>query len=553
MALAVAVDPSIKADGRVTPLQIFQRAIYQRLSGSGVSFKDLVAWALGNYKSDNISLVPGIVDQNGFIHDGYRNVVLAAAVVTEVESFANVIKCENAIPAVSIMLSHLRSSVPSRARRPPNFEAELKRFCLNEPQIANKHYPIYLQGLVAETFRQVRDEAPADAVRGRCMRLISDRASNGRMGNGQEDLIWWDVSDALSEVWDPRLRQAQRDRFSPQSGYFTYIQRCEIEVGSNSIPKRTDQAKPVLPFYRTRVNVGPCWVANYLVTNEVFLEFWDHPERNRHFKATGGQWLRRHPGLMREIERSFDISARRCFWKELSEQEAVAVSGIRAEARSPLELAREKALRSEGQVALWDPMQADDRFNARGKPVVGVNWWEAMAFCDWWTKHKLPNAGFPLGSRANLLTDWEWEALRRMFYEPSDLPDQEAYEPNRYPAHTRDSTLSTTGGRVGNPMRPFHVGLALAPNGDGPTDMVGNVWEWTRSRVFGMITLSEKVNGDFGPTAWEDGDPHDERTACHPSRDRTDELNDLFYRTTRGGSFFSKDEQAAWNSGLSIV
>jgi formylglycine-generating enzyme required for sulfatase activity len=543
VALAVASDATIQTDGSSTPLQIFVTAIQKRLYDSGVTFSELVECALDGIPSETLN-VPGIISEGNFIHDGYRNVVLAAAFVTEDRDFISVIKCQNAIPAVRIILSHLRSS-----RRPQDdplpFEAELRQFAIEGSQVENQFYPIYIRGLIADTYRQLKDEEPAEVLRRYCIELILDR--NSGKGLADDSSVWWDVSDALSAVGDPRLRQAQHQKYGPASGYFTHFATTAVEIGTSFIPKRTDNAKPVLPFKRTRVSVGPFWVANYLVTNETFLEFWDHPERDSFFRATGGQWLRREPALIRQIEAAFDTSASRCFWKELVEQEAVAVSGIRSEGRSPLDLARKKALRAEEMVPLWDPVQADDRFSARGKPVVGVNWWEAMAFCDWWTRHKLPNSGFPLGCRANLLTDWEWEAIRRLCYDPLDLPDLDAYPTNRHPAHTRTATASFTGARIGNVMRPLHVGLVPSPYGSGPTDMVGNVWEWTRSRVFGKIAISEQTSGDFGKTVWLDGDQTNEQTPLALGRDVVDDNYDLSYRSVRGGSFFSRDEQAAWH------
>jgi formylglycine-generating enzyme required for sulfatase activity len=77
--------------------------------------------------------------------------------------------------------------------------------------------------------------------------------------------------------------------------------------------------------------------------------------------------------------------------------------------------------------------------------------------------------------------------------------------------------------------------------------MVGNVWEWTRSRVFGRIVSSAQADDRFGPTAWDDSDKEAEQTPVHPLRDVVDAHDDLSYRATRGGSFFSIDEQAAWH------
>lgn len=312
---------------------------------------------------------------------------------------------------------------------------------------------------------------------------------------------------------------------------------------------REDDVKPVLSFARSSVDVGPLWVANYLVTNEQYRDFWSSRSVGDYFAHTGGQWYRQEPELMAQIERSFDTVAPRCFWLDIKEQHQVALS---AGAMSILDVARARALRSD-RVKLWDPTLADPRFSARGNPVVGVNWWEAMAFCAWWTEVRLPESDFPEGSKAALLTDWEWEAVRRLFYDP-DLEDHPVYEEPRYPAHLR-RVGRVRGGRrerVTNVMRPLHVGLSPVPHGPGPRDMVGNVWEFTRSRVFARIVDGEEQEGNkkdlrYNDTLWDDVDPVAEQTPLHPDRDVTTALGDLSYRALRGGSFFSIDSQAAWH------
>ncbi|QGZ96623.1 formylglycine-generating enzyme family protein [Terricaulis silvestris] len=549
-ARAISMDESMSIDGSFTPLQVFQRSIEQRVSELGGSFADLVQCALGNLDADRTPNLAGIIGENGFVHDGYRNVLLASAVVTRGERFENVVKCQNVIPAIEIILSHMKSLRRARGEvLKERFELDLRDFVMGDQQIAQAHYPIFIQGRVADAFRRLRDEAPADVLRERCMRMIEKRSAPGGVETTDEGSLLWDISDALSDVGDPRLKRAARAKFGPESGYFVAVPKTTIEIGSDHVPVRADSAKPVLPFRREGVEVGPLWVAKFLVTNELFLEFWDSEGRKKHYKATARQWIREDAALREEIARSFDVTATRCFWKETRDQDALVLSGASSAIPTPLQLARKRALapNDPAQVALWDPTQTDERFSAKGKPVVGVNWWEAMAFCDWWTSAKLPDTGFPPGSTAGLLTDWEWEAVRRFYYEAEGSVDAPAFPAGRFPAHTRMAMTSAQGGRVHNVLRPLHVGLSLAPKSEGPTDMVGNVWEWTRSRVFGRIVTAAEENADFGPTAWDDVDAQGEQTPRHPLRDVVNEDNDLSYRAVRGGSFFSRDEQAAWN------
>jgi formylglycine-generating enzyme required for sulfatase activity len=548
-ARAIAKDPSISAVG-LTPLEIFQRSMDQLVLEFGASFDDLLQCALGKVDADQTPNLAGIVTEQGFVHDGYRNVLLASAVVARGEKFSSIVTCPNALPALEIILSHMKSLKRTRGEAlKEKFELELRDFVMTEPSVAHTHYPIYIQGRIADTFRRLRDEIPAETLRGRCMRLIEKRAEQGRFDDTDEGSLLWDISDALSDVGDPRLKMASRACYSQDSGFFVRVPSTVVEIGSRHIPRRADDAKPVLPYRRSTVEIGPFWVGKFLVTNELFLEFWDSASRKVHYRATAEQWISNDQKLREEIAHAFDVAATRCFWKETRDQDVIAFSGASTAIPTPLQLARKRALtpNDPSLVALWDPTQTDERFSGRGKPVVGVNWWEAMAFCDWWTATKLPSAGFPAGSTASLLTDWEWEAVRRMYYEGTDAQDEPEYVANRFPAHTRAAASAGQAGRVQNILRPLHVGLSLAPTVSGPTDMVGNVWEWTRSRVFGQIVHSEYGNEQFGPTAWDDVDVEGEQTPRHGQRDIVSDKNDLTYRAVRGGSFFSRDEQAAWN------
>jgi formylglycine-generating enzyme required for sulfatase activity len=523
--------------GRDSPLELFRTSLERRIGRQGV-FNELVDCALERRLPDETAPVSGIVDSTGFHHDGYRNVILAIAVITGQESFATVVNAPNILPAVQILLDHVEHR---RQGRDPGVEdplaGELRDYVVAPPdqQAAAR---LYIRGLIASSYRRLGDDNPAAELRAELMSRCAEQLVSPL---SQRSLA--ELSDALSLIGDPRLQAIRRSHYSLDSEYFTFVDRQRITIGSAAIPTRLDDAKPVLPYITTEVEVGPLWVANYLVTNAQFAEFWSDRRRADYFSGTGARWFRAEPELLDRVGEAFDVAATRCFWKETAEEARIAVEGAEAAYVSILDVARQRALRSD-RIKLWDPNQADVRFSAKENPVVGINWWEADAFCAWWTDRYLDGAA-PYVVRADLLTDWEWEAVRRIYYE-GPHEDRSRYESGRYMAHLRRQSATRWSGR--RPvMRPIHVGLIPAPTGSGPTDMVGNVWEWTRSRVFGRIDAAEHDEGRYGPTAWTNGDADAERMPLHPERDAPDGGDELTYRATRGASFFSMDEQAAWH------
>jgi formylglycine-generating enzyme required for sulfatase activity len=104
----------------------------------------------------------------------------------------------------------------------------------------------------------------------------------------------------------------------------------------------------------------------------------------------------------------------------------------------------------------WD----DSRFNGRNQPVVGVNWYEAMAYAAWLSRvtgkaHRLPSEA-----------EWEWVARRNTRRYP-------------WPGDWDAGRCNWSGSRLN---RPAPIGVF--PHGatpDGLHDLAGNVLEWTSS------------------------------------------------------------------------
>jgi hypothetical protein len=96
-------------------------------------------------------------------------------------------------------------------------------------------------------------------------------------------------------------------------------------------------------------------------------------------------------------------------------------------------------------------------------PVVGVTWWDAEMFARW--------------SGSRLLTEWEWEyACRAESVDSNGEPSVYYWEND--PSGQMISRYAWMDDNSGSKTYP--VG-SLNPNALGLYDMLGNVWEWTKS------------------------------------------------------------------------
>lgn len=112
----------------------------------------------------------------------------------------------------------------------------------------------------------------------------------------------------------------------------------------------------------------------------------------------------------------------------------------------------------------------DKNLNAPNQPVVGVTWFDAVAFCQWLTKvtgilHKLPS-------------EEQWEAAARggLVSQPYPWGAELPGAGKVFRANLKNDRTARDGFLFSAPVGSF------PPNGYGLFDMAGNVSEWCQDR-----------------------------------------------------------------------
>jgi formylglycine-generating enzyme required for sulfatase activity len=174
--------------------------------------------------------------------------------------------------------------------------------------------------------------------------------------------------------------------------------------------------------------------------------------------------------------------------------------------RYPVTVAQFRAFVEASAFAVSD---ADALRDPDNRPVRRVDWYEALAYCDWLTQTlaTAPSLGDSeiaqlvrgAGRRVALPSDLEWEKAARGGWSDAVFSWGDNRDPNL--ANYVDTEIGDTS-----------VAGCFPPNGFGLSDMIGNVWEWTRSAMLPYLY-----------------DPNDER------RGAVEAYNAL--RVARGGSW----------------
>ena len=150
--------------------------------------------------------------------------------------------------------------------------------------------------------------------------------------------------------------------------------------------------------------------------------------------------------------------------------------------------------------------------------MVGISWYEAMAYCAWLTEQGWDKGKILTGEDVRLPTEAEWEKAAR----GPALNSGQAADGRLYPwgdewDETKCNTAESQFGET-SPVGMYPAGAGAY----GCLDMAGNVWEWTTS-LWGEDLTKRSFKYPYDPT---DG------------REDLEAGTDVL-RVVRGGSWFT--------------
>ena len=430
------------------------------------------------------------VSRHAVRHEGDAAVGLALRLLNRELNLAKFLKLPTSIPALHLFLAHVKWQAANDESGFLDSATMLKSFVCSEHSADAIPDLLFVEGLIGAALDDSGLGDVRRTVRERCQWMISG-ARLDKFGTHVGATLAWDVSDSLSMLGDERLLASAQANYSASSGYFVEFSRAQLFSGHEAGPSGPRKAPMAGKREWSRV-----WVGKFLVTNELFLEFVCHPMYHESFDGVSGLWQRGDARVLGEVRAAYDRLVLRVQSKEHAGP-GTDVRGLCFRLPNAVDRGRRGAL-GRWDARPWDVSHVDDRFNQAGCPVVGVNWWEAIAFCQWWREIKLPSAEFPRDSWVSLLTRGDWEAVSKLegMGRPSLREDRSGY----VSAMERGSSTSSGEDVARRVARPLHVGLYESHSQELPCDMFGNASEWTRSRALDEVVEPEgrAVSGSVG-------------------------------------------------------
>ena len=300
--------------------------------------------------------------------------------------------------------------------------------------------------------------------------LISDASRNAPAVQRVELLR------VLGRLGDPRIVTSDGKLVSFLDR-LAYLPPISLSVGDDdpSRPKPKSELVDTIP--KRRVTFLSMHVPRYMITNaeyEKFIEDDGYSDRSL-WTSEGWRWLSGDDEFRNQLQQKTKEWIQRDFGPEL------ALGRYRLD--DILSDAREMS-KARNEPFYW----RNERYNQPTQPVVGVNLWEAMAYCKWLLR-RLQRADDSLaGVEVRLPTEWEWERAARG-----------SRQNTKYPWGDDPLTSERALTRASDLALDYAAPVGSFP--DGQTDhnlfdIAGNAWEWTASQAVSPIEENDSIRND---------------------------------------------------------
>ncbi len=305
------------------------------------------------------------------------------------------------------------------------------------------------------------------------------------------------IFQVLGKLGDPRLVNGQDEVLSPTKR-LTFLPSTSIVIGDDEPGRPPEKSSLVVTVPLREIEVQSMHVSIYTVTNREFADFIadDGYHRDELWPENGKLWLKGERAFTKRLSETTARWIERDFGPELK----VGKFRLADVLRDASEMSRPRT-----EPFYW----RNARYNNSNQPVVGVNLWEAIAYCNWLQNRLQRSHDIEAGTIIRLPTEWEWERMSRGTKQRSTFPWGEA-EPTSEYAHTRADGLALD---FAAPVGCFPFGRT----DHHVWDVAGNVWEWTLSQA-----LPPEVNWDHA----------------------RNNISDVVDVVVRGGSWFSNEPRS---------
>jgi formylglycine-generating enzyme required for sulfatase activity len=302
--------------------------------------------------------------------------------------------------------------------------------------------------------------------------------------------LWARVRDELaSHVEDFALSLEIRERSAsavsqlgdhrfPSGNLWRAPQLIKLETSAFKVPAGISSNPAVRPTALRRATVpapASYSIGRYPVTNAEFRQFIeaDGYANARYWPGSFAEgWVSGDPAVLAILQEHWLTTVHEHHAKEIRDGE-INERDLVEEGRRRIAPRREPFY--------W----TDRRFNSMNQPVVGLNYWECVAYCMWLTDELRDRGLMASGAGVRIPTESEWEWAARGAPDSRTYPWGEQWSDEL--AHVSTNLLKL--------RRPSAVGIYPPGWSGGPSDMAGNVWEWTSSIFLPLEPMYDSQRG----------------------------------------------------------